>query len=1335
MFEPACYYFVKQKDNIIRLDHDKGKGRLLAIIDDSILNFQIEIFKNMLAHLESKNCIAKTVFVICQKKLTDKSLASIVEKIKPDSIIFFGNQFVNFLDESISKFNLGANSIFLFGRIVPYNFNGKTINGIFTASWHKVNEESKKTFKNEGNLLGFLFRHLELAILNKNFYTAKSISEYSLKFIKTIDQFDDFMKSLETKPIVSIDTEGINLNRKFDNQLISIQFFAGGKTVVFLPLYHKETPFSNDQIDYIKKKLAVWFTKGQTKFLIFQNAKFDLTQIRRELNIDYIGHDIYDISNGEFFLDENRKFLRNANIYNNKDRVGAYSLFAMALQYGSFDYIKGELKKSDRANMAAQPLNNIAEYSVKDCFDGNTFVQTDKGPLKIKEIIKINKKPKVLSFNHKTKKVEYKPILDVWRKKRKNDMCKLKFSNNSLLATKDHKIWCENRKKYVKISDLKKDDIVLVQEKFKVKDKSYILGRAKFKYEISKKKHTSLQAINTHKANVKRSKLSGRYHPKYSTYHHIISRCYNKKDPRYKDYGARGITVCKEWKNNIHSFLTWCDNNCPNTLMEIDRKNNNKGYNPKNCRFVTPSQNSRNRRSTVFVSYKGKNQKLIDLIETHAPNLSYNTVYNRIFRSKISVEKALKSDNINYVKVVGVFKSKKQPKYVYDISIKDNHNLFVSESKTKKFVLAHNCVIPYQIAKFQLQEAARRGSQYDNFKKTVLCVGGSMSHVFSDMEFNGAFVDQKYMSDMLQKESPFLQQLNEMEQGFNKFDSVESVNQMLIKGKLKGIKKTLFGKEIKTKLFNPNKVDHLEMLFSGVLGLRPLGYRKDGKGATFNKKFLIEYSNTVAEVEHLREYRKLRVLLNTYFKGLLKSITKNPDSQDHRLRAQYNFLDIVTSRSSARKPSLQNIPSRDKVAKFIKRIFIASKDCICVDVDFNAHEVRMWGNISNDVQIFKAFGIGVELRRQVRILFNSDPKLHEKIVKHLHEIKWKEIKDINEKQKIIDNSRYKKILQSLLDLETKGDIHRTNYELFYNVPAHLVTDEQRTSVKAVAFGTIYDKSSASLGPELYASQIKKALEKANFDENDPEYVRVVEKAQERAQKIIDKMFDTFKQGKKWIDKTHDNSEKDLYVVSPLGVVRHLYGHLSIYRPFRAMMNRRGPNSVIQGTSSNLGYIGARELQSIMYELKTYGIDLKFKHVNFVHDALKTEAGLKMLPLSLYYLEHAMTTLIYKKVRDTFGWSMPLVLEMGTEIGACGSRTAKWDFTLLSLLNILDSEISWLNSELKYNLDKEEIIKAVKHNWKIVNPYRLKELKEMKGYHSSDNMLLTPKIASKQEWMQ
>lgn len=76
----------------------------------------------------------------------------------------------------------------------------------------------------------------------------------------------------------------------------------------------------------------------------------------------------------------------------------------------------------------------------------------------------------------------------------------------------------------------------------------------------------------------------------------MIYRCNNLKSKAYKDYGARGITICEEWLD-IRNFTEWAESTHPNEGgYTLDRIDNDKGYNPDNCRWADRTAQVLNRR-------------------------------------------------------------------------------------------------------------------------------------------------------------------------------------------------------------------------------------------------------------------------------------------------------------------------------------------------------------------------------------------------------------------------------------------------------------------------------------------------------------------------------------------------------------------------------------------------------------------------------------------------------------------------------------------------------------------------------------------------------------------
>ncbi len=89
----------------------------------------------------------------------------------------------------------------------------------------------------------------------------------------------------------------------------------------------------------------------------------------------------------------------------------------------------------------------------------------------------------------------------------------------------------------------------------------------------------------------------------YNIWDAMMQRCYNPKNARYKDYGGRGIRVCNRWRR-FENFYS--DMGQPSEGMTLDRKNNDRGYSPRNCKWSTRLEQQRNNRRNVNITYDGK---------------------------------------------------------------------------------------------------------------------------------------------------------------------------------------------------------------------------------------------------------------------------------------------------------------------------------------------------------------------------------------------------------------------------------------------------------------------------------------------------------------------------------------------------------------------------------------------------------------------------------------------------------------------------------------------------------------------------------------------------------
>lgn len=117
----------------------------------------------------------------------------------------------------------------------------------------------------------------------------------------------------------------------------------------------------------------------------------------------------------------------------------------------------------------------------------------------------------------------------------------------------------------------------------------------------------------------------------YTTWRQMLCRCYVPTNCNYKNYGARGITVCDRWRSSFKAFVFDMGHR-PSPTHSLDRIDTLGNYTPENCRWATNKEQSNNKRNNVLLLFRDKMLSMQDVYKLSGTRTPLKTVYSRLRR-------------------------------------------------------------------------------------------------------------------------------------------------------------------------------------------------------------------------------------------------------------------------------------------------------------------------------------------------------------------------------------------------------------------------------------------------------------------------------------------------------------------------------------------------------------------------------------------------------------------------------------------------------------------------------------------------------------------------------
>ena len=115
-------------------------------------------------------------------------------------------------------------------------------------------------------------------------------------------------------------------------------------------------------------------------------------------------------------------------------------------------------------------------------------------------------------------------------------------------------------------------------------------------------------------------------------------RCFNEKSKSYKNYGAKGITICNEWFD-FSLFSKWALSAGYENGLTLDRIDVNKNYSPQNCRWADWITQNNNKSNNRKIPFNGQIKTVSEWAREY--NMHRSVLWYRLIKKKMPFAEAI----------------------------------------------------------------------------------------------------------------------------------------------------------------------------------------------------------------------------------------------------------------------------------------------------------------------------------------------------------------------------------------------------------------------------------------------------------------------------------------------------------------------------------------------------------------------------------------------------------------------------------------------------------------------------------------------------------------------